>query len=70
MISTDAIRRASTALNAVFNAEQVLALIVATEHLMDGYVRQVTAPPLPPDPSPTAVETPAVVTKATKTKEA
>ena len=51
MIHTDAIRRASMALNTAFNAEQVQAIIVACEHLMDGYVRQVTAPPLPPDPS-------------------
>ena len=51
MIHTDAIRRASMALNTAFNAEQVQAIIVAVEHLLDGYVRQVTAPPLPPDPS-------------------
>lgn len=70
MIYADALRRASMALNTAFNAEQVQAIIVAVEHLLDGYVRQVTAPPLPPDPSPTAVETPAVVTKAAKTKEA
>lgn len=74
MINADAIRRASMALNAVFNAEQVQALIVAVEHLMDGYVRQITAPPLPPEPSvlsvPKTAESVARVPQATKTKEA
>lgn len=52
MINTDALRRASMALNTAFNAEQVQAIVVAVEHLLDGYVRQVTAPPLPPEPGP------------------
>lgn len=70
MINADALRRASTALNAVFNAEQVSAFITATEHLLDGYVRQITAPPLPPDPVATLVEAETVVAKTVKNKSA
>lgn len=51
MISTEAIRKACTALNATFNAEQVSSLIVAVEHLLDGYVRQITGGPDLPEPS-------------------
>lgn len=65
MIYADALRKASMALNTAFNAEQVQAIIVAVEHLLDGYVRQVVAPPLPPE---STAEQPVVVNKVSKTK--
>lgn len=68
MITTDAIRRASMALNTAFNAEQVQAIIVAVEHLMDGYVRQITAPPLPPESTDEAVDEAAKVSTTRKAK--
>jgi len=68
MINTDALRRASMALNTAFNAEQVQAIIVAAEHLLDGYVRQTAAPPLPPEPvCEIGDDTPAEVTAKVNT---
>lgn len=71
-ISTDAQRRAIAALNPVFNAEQVNAFVVACEHLMDGYVRQITAPPLPPESTNEVVgeATAEAVAKASTTRKA